>query len=578
VTFTATVTSTVGTPGGSVQFVVDGVNQGAPVPLNGSGQATLTLALGGGAHTVGANYLGGANFASSSPSTPFTQTVSASATSTVISSSVDPSSSGQAVTFTATVTSAAGTPGGLVQFAVDSGKQGSPVALNGAGQATLTLSTLASGTHTVTATYLGTANFATSAAALTQTVNPPVIVPPKPGDSTAGMFDQSTATWYLKNSNGAGAPSIAPFQFGGPGWIPLIGDWNGDGTQTIGVFDPNTATWYLRNSNGPGGADIAPFQFGGPGWTPVVGDWNGDGKWTIGVVDPFGHWYLRNSNGPGGPDIPVFAFGAPGWKPIVGDWNGSGKFGIGMFDPTTGNWYLRNEMSGGAPDAGQFAFGGPGWQPVVGDWTGSGKDTIGVVDPNGIWYLRNELSPGAPDVPPFAYGSGSWTAVVGNYSGVANQMAAGGLLKGSQVAALSEDQLQSVFGDALGVLAQDGVSSDVLGQLGTAQVQVTHFGNGLLGQTDAADNLIQIDDTAAGDGWFVDPTPFTNEEFDGSGHALPGSAAAGRMDLLTVVLHELGHLTGHTDLNPALFPDQLMTATLNPSVRRAVVDKVFGGE
>jgi hypothetical protein len=40
----------------------------------------------------------------------------------------------------------------------------------------------------------------------------------------------------------------------------------------------------------------------------------------------------------------------------------------------------------------------------------------------------------------------------------------------------------------------------------------------------------------------------------------------------------MGHLTGHADLNPALFPDELMTASLSPGVRRAAIDTVFGGQ
>jgi hypothetical protein len=63
VTFTATVTSTGGTPTGTVQFKIDGSNPGAPVTLNGSGVATLsTSSLTGGPHTITATYSGDTNF------------------------------------------------------------------------------------------------------------------------------------------------------------------------------------------------------------------------------------------------------------------------------------------------------------------------------------------------------------------------------------------------------------------------------------------------------------------------------------------------------------------------------------
>jgi hypothetical protein len=150
------------------------------------------------------------------------------------------------------------------------------------------------------------------------------------GVDTIGVFDPSTATWYLKNSNGPGAPDIAPFAYGAPGWVPVAGDWDGDGIDTLGVFDPigqygqPPATWYLRNDNSPGAPNVAPFAYGGAHWTPVVGDWDGDGLTTIGVVDPLRIWYVRNSNSSSAPDLVPFAYGAPGWLPVAGDWDGPG--------------------------------------------------------------------------------------------------------------------------------------------------------------------------------------------------------------------------------------------------------------
>ena len=235
--------------------------------------------------------------------------------------------------------------------------------------------------------------------------------------SSPGTFDPTTAVWYLRNEDDPGAPDLAPFAYAAPGWIPLVGDWDGNGTQTIGVFDPATATWYLKNSNTPGVPDIKPFRYGGPGWKPVVGDWNGSGKWGIGVVDPNGVWYLRNEASAGAPDYKPFAYGAGAWTPVAGAWGGGGRSGIGMFDPATGTWYLRNEASAGAPDAGQFAFGGPGWRPVVGDWDGGGRVTVGAVDPGGNWYERASNTPDGPDIGPFAYGAGNWTALAGDYDG-----------------------------------------------------------------------------------------------------------------------------------------------------------------
>ena len=71
----------------------------------------------------------------------------------------------------------------------------------------------------------------------------------------------------------AGEPDIGTFQYGAPGWIPVIGDWTGSGHTGIGVVDPATMTWYLRNEDSPGPPDAGVFQFGAPGGIPVAGTW-----------------------------------------------------------------------------------------------------------------------------------------------------------------------------------------------------------------------------------------------------------------------------------------------------------------
>lgn len=91
-----------------------------------------------------------------------------------LSSSVNPSDFGQAVTFTATLTSTAGTPAGNVQFKDNGTSLGAPVALNGSGVATVMTSALTVGTHTITAEYAGSATFEASSGTLSggQVVRP----------------------------------------------------------------------------------------------------------------------------------------------------------------------------------------------------------------------------------------------------------------------------------------------------------------------------------------------------------------------------------------------------------------------
>ena len=90
--------------------------------------------------------------------------------------------------------------------------------------------------------------------------------------------------------------------------------------MTIGLFRPTGNVFFLRNTNTVGFPDVT-VAFGASGDIPIVGDWNGDGT-TIGLFRPSGNYFfLRNNNTTGMPDI-IVPYGAPGDLPIVGNWDG----------------------------------------------------------------------------------------------------------------------------------------------------------------------------------------------------------------------------------------------------------------
>jgi hypothetical protein len=170
VTFTATVSSTAGTPTGTIQFVLDGSNFGSPITLSGGTATTSTSALSAGVHTVSATYSGDTNFTGSSGTLAGGQTVTAASTTTAIASSANPSLYGNSVTFTATVTSSAGTVNtGTVTF-LDGAATLGMTAVSG-GKATFATGALTAGVHTITASYSDGTTFGSSSASLNQTVN-----------------------------------------------------------------------------------------------------------------------------------------------------------------------------------------------------------------------------------------------------------------------------------------------------------------------------------------------------------------------------------------------------------------------
>jgi len=174
VTFTATVAAGApgsGTPTGTVTF-----KNGATVlgtAALGSGKATFsTSALAVGSHSITAVYGGSIDYGTSTSSV-LTQTVNKAASSTTVTSSLNPSTLGKSVTFTITVVTVApgsGTPTGTVTFKNGATTVGTaPLA---SGKATISTSALTHGAHSMTAVYSGSVdNLSSTSAILTQTVN-----------------------------------------------------------------------------------------------------------------------------------------------------------------------------------------------------------------------------------------------------------------------------------------------------------------------------------------------------------------------------------------------------------------------
>ncbi|HYD37833.1 MAG TPA: cadherin-like domain-containing protein, partial [Allosphingosinicella sp.] len=87
--------------------------------------------------------------------------------------------------------------------------------------------------------------------------------------------------------------------------------------------------------------------------------------------------------------------------------------------------------------------------------------------------------------------------------------------------------------------------------------------------------VINIDSDGAGYGWFVDTTPGEDSEFEGSGTRLTadaGGAAAGKLDLLTVLMHELGHQIGLDDEYVTSEGDDVMFGYMRVGERRLPAD------
>ncbi len=371
--------------------------------------------------------------------------------------------------------------------------------------------------------------------------------------------------------------------FGWNGATPVTGDWNGDGTDEIGVYAGGA--WYLDvNGNGTwdgsGGGDTFLY-YGWDGALPVVGDWNGDGTDDVGVYN-LGVWF-RDVNGNRLWDAPdsssLVYLGWSGATPVPGDWNSDGTDDVGVY--ALGAWFRDvngNNQWDATDSAAIMYYGWNGPLPVVGDWNGDGTDDVGVYN-LGAWFrdLNGNNQWDSPDVAGIAYfGWSGALPVVGNWSSSGSPLMAadGQSLVSSALPTLTQADLQPIVLEAVAQWAAVGLETSILDRLSRVEFVIADLSGCYLGKAEA--DRIYIDSDAAGYGWFVDPTPDDDEEFIlddlGSLLARKNTAADGRADLLTAVMHELGHVLGYDHADEGLMDDLLPLGT-----RRTATDEIFGG-
>ena len=160
----------------------DGTTAFCTIPVVPSSTCPPSAGVGleSGTHILSATYSGDTTHAPSI-SNLVTDLVLPDITSATLASSLNPAAFGAAVTFSATLTGNYATPVGPVVF-LDGTTPIGTATLNSAGIATITSSTLAAGTHPITAYYAATSDFM---AATSGVINEVIVPPVLPATATA---------------------------------------------------------------------------------------------------------------------------------------------------------------------------------------------------------------------------------------------------------------------------------------------------------------------------------------------------------------------------------------------------------
>jgi len=393
------------------------------------------------------------------------------------------------------------------------------------------------------------------------------------GDGLDDIVGRANSYWWVALSTGV---AFATQRWGiwstsAPWEDMLVADVDGDGRDDI-VGRQNGIWWVAKST----GTSFVNQKWGvwstSAAWLDVqVADVNGDGLADI-VGRQSGYWWVAKSTGTSfvnekwgvwsaNVDVRVADVNGDGRDDIVGrvgsngDWWVARSTGSAFVNQKWGNWSTATS-----------------WSDVqVADVNGDGRDDIMGRDAAGNWTVAKSTGT--------AFSNESWgnwstsiswqDVLVGNFSNrIPGALQAEGSPLASPMSALAvtEEALPSLADAAITRFAAAAGLDEGIDSRLSITFQIADLPGTLLGQS--MGQTILIDRNAAGFGWFVDLTPWDDGDFTGSTRggdllAAPASAADGRMDLLTVVMHELGHLLNydHSDTG-------LMQPTLVPGIRR----------
>ncbi|MDY0167530.1 MAG: SBBP repeat-containing protein [Thermoguttaceae bacterium] len=394
------------------------------------------------------------------------------------------------------------------------------------------------------------------------------------GDEVADIVGRvaTTGDWWVARSTGS---SFTNQKWGR--WNPnveftsiMAADFTGDGKADIAGRIATTGDWWVARSTG---SSFTNQKWGR--WNPnieftsiMAADFTGDVKADIaGRIATTGDWWVAKSTGTGFTNAKWTR-----WNPslelvdvMTADFTGDGKADIAGRVATTGDWWVGASTGTGFANAKWTR-----WNPslvlgdvMTADFTGDGvADIAGRVATSGDWWVAESTGTGFTNAkwtrwnPTLAWGQ----VLVGNFAPAPAALHAAyaptpisQFSPDSQLPTpISQSALQPIVEEAVLRMSVD------LEQV-AFQVHIVDLPGLMLGRT--VGTTIQIDHNAAGFGWYLSPT---NADFEPGGRlgeltARPGTGAVHRIDLLTAVMHELGHLLGydHTDsglMQPALGP------------------------
>ena len=132
---------------------------------------------------------------------------------------------------------------------------------------------------------------------------------PVPGDydgdgkTDIAIYDTTSGAWWIIPSSGIGPQGqmgAYGVGWGGSAFKAVPGDYDRDGKTDIAIYSTANGGWWIIPSSGTGPqGQVGAYGvgWGGPGYTPVPGDYDGDGKTDVAIYqNSNGSWWITYSS------------------------------------------------------------------------------------------------------------------------------------------------------------------------------------------------------------------------------------------------------------------------------------------
>ena len=207
--------------------------------------------------------------------------------------------------------------------------------------------------------------------------------------SDAGLYRYASGYWYVKRLSDNLLAQFGGNYWAGPrlvskgGFVQVASDYDGDGKTDPAMYNETSGMWSALFS---GSAYMyASGVFGGPGYAAIPADYDGDGITDYAIYNEMtSQWIALYSSDK--YSMVSGLFGGPGYTAEPADYDGDGLADPCIYNEAAGHWIILKTGSGYALVV--LPLGGPGFKPVPADYNGDGKaDACLYNEATGNWFI-----------------------------------------------------------------------------------------------------------------------------------------------------------------------------------------------